>query len=189
MAADWTTFKSNVKDFMMNDKNKTSSTLADKISTEYDNAILKSTTINTNTIIGGNNKTLIKDAFKAAFIMMSKSPIDLELKPYTLIALSIVDYWKSIQINPNPPILPDKTATIGYTITFTGLAKPLDEGLMKAFKSGKDLKTPEQGIDIVLENLVIAFSTHMLLISGTYDGLLPTDPPSPGTPIPWTGLI
>lgn len=188
MAADWDTFKSNMKDFMVNMKATDINNSADKISTEYDKAVSTATTVNKNKITGGD-KSLIKSAFETSMNLIIKSPIDLGIKPYTIMASGIIGYWKNVKINPLPPVPPDISATTGFTINFFGLPVPLDQGLQKALNSGIDITDLNEAVDLVLTNLVLAFSTHMKLISGVYNGMIAGPPPIAGPPIPFTGII
>ena len=190
MAADWTTFKTNMKRYMLTYQAKSASDYATKIANEYDSAVMQATLLNGNTLTRGNKKALIEDAFKTAFNLMFQSYTDLGLKPYTTIATAIILYWRGMQINPIPPIPPTVQPSTGFTITFFGLPSPLDEGLRKAFNSGMNITDSNKAIDTVLTNLVTAFSTHMKLISGVYNGLIPsTNGLIAYPPINWTGIF
>ena len=185
MSANWDSFKTNMVEYFKSCSSTGPQDSATKLATEYDNAVKTATTLTGNQIIKTGNKQILENGFKLAFETMLNSPLDLVLKPYTLLAASVVGYWLNVSLNPLPPVPPTIQPTTGFTISFFGLPTPLDIGLQKAFNSGFD-----NPIEVVVDNLITCLKAHLGTISGVYNGLIPATPtPVPSPPIPFVGLF
>lgn len=185
MSVDWSGFKSNMTEYFKNNGAKDASECAKKLATEYENAIKTAVTKTGNKILKTGNFIILENGFKLAFETMLKSPINLKLLPYTILASSIVAYWIPVSLNPLPPVPPTISPTTGFTLNFFGLPTPLDKGLQKAFNSGF-----ENPVEVVVDNLILCLKVHMSTISGVYNGLIPAVPnPVPSSPIPFVGLF
>lgn len=189
MAVDWNKFKDNIKSYLSKQEAKSSDDAADFFADEYHNFALTAETILSNTITGGLNKDLLSIAFKDAFKKMYESDKDLGLEPYTIIATAIVAYWLTAQFTPTPLHPPATTPTTGITLLFTGLPTPLDIAIETALKAGYKSSTTDDAVDKVASALELAFKTHLLLISGVYNGtMLVGTVVTPVPPVPWIGL-
>lgn len=190
MPANWGVFQANVANFLTNQQSGSVSETADFFATEYDNAMKTAGTILGNTVSGGVNKNALKSAFEAGFTMQEPVPTEIGLPMYTVMATGVVAYWAAATFNPLPPHPPCISPTTGITLLSPGAPAPLDVQMMAAFKSGMAAPDPAVAAQTVSSMLVAAFTAHLTLISGLYNGLMPSPTgPVPAPPVPWVGLV
>ena len=102
-------------------------------------------------------------------------------------ATETVSYWAAVQWNPLPPPPHYVSPTTGVTVLSGGTPSPLDVGLWGAFNNPP---SPTPMGNIICGKLIAAFTTHLLTVSGLYNGLIPAAPsPVPGPPFPWVGVV
>jgi hypothetical protein len=210
MPANWVNFKSNMKKSLGIPNEITISDLAELHATEYINAITSATIIlSLSKVSGGLNKDNIKRAYTDVFTKLSNETI--ELTPdykgnnfnanksssndkiesiFEPLAVAICTEWLTETFTPSVTPPGYISATAGYTVIVPGDPNSLKQDLAKAFFIAQTELNQDVAFNVFITGLVLAYSKHLLKITGVFNGLIPAAPsPIAGPPLPFIGII
>ena len=163
---------------------------AKKIADQYDLAIKTAAVIPYNNLLtGGFVKATMEAGFKASFRQVFNAAgtppegLDIGVPNWIPAANGTITAWAAAQYNPLPPHPPDIAPTTGVLQLDPGAGAlmSLAQSIHDAFHS--------QNCAAIAGILVSGFTQHMTMISGVYNGLIPSPTgPIPGPPIPWMGV-
>lgn len=210
MPATWTTFRSNIKAKLGTPNMLSVSDLADIHATEYVNAVKSANIILTSSKATlGINKSSVKSAYEVAFNKLFSENVEILPnykgdKPnmnqdsarskvedvFAPVAAVICVEWAKEIFTPTttPPgyVLPAP----GYTVLVPGDPIALKKDLAKAFFIAQSELNQETAFNVFITALILAYTEHLLKISGLFNGLIPAKPsPIPGPPFPFIGVI
>lgn len=207
MAADWTSFEKNLRDVKFD--NSTIDDVAKFHANEYIKAVKNSEIILTasKSTIGLIEKN-IEIAFKGVF--NSLAVIKIQITPdyknninpnkesarkilediFEPLAITICTEWTREVFTPTLVPIGYLTPSTGYTITFPGDPSALTKDLAKAFFISQEEIDSEIALSKFISNLILAYTKHLLTISGVFNGTIPAAPsPIPGPPFPFIGVV
>lgn len=151
----WNTFKSNMTDYLINSKAKSSTDFAEYLSNQYDVVISSSLTSTSLPIIPTTqNKTILSNAIVSAFNKQFNSETLIGLPTYIEIGNGLIDYWKQIKFNSS-------------TILYFGDITILSVDLQNTFTKNKNETNINIATDNVVNDLILTFTKHLNTISGT----------------------
>jgi hypothetical protein len=213
MAADWITFRKNMKLELGTPNQLSISQLSEIHADEYANAVKTASVIFTGSeATVGINTDIIKAGFNSVFTKLSKEtveilpnykndkPTDNELESrdkleniFLPIALAITAEWQKEVFTPSVvPTIPISyvSPTTGYQVLIPGDPFNFAKDLAKAFFIAQTELNQEIAFNVFIKSLIFAYTEHLLKISGVFNGLVPAAPnPIPGPPFPWIGVI
>ena len=183
MAINWNLFKKQLNLVFTTMKPNSEDEAASKIADAYELSVLGATTVFQNSLIS-YNKPILKNNLSTAFII-AKSTNNLDLN---LVASGFIGFWTAAQLSPIPPhpptILPSPVLP-PCIVTYPGDSVSLSKLLGVAF-----LTFPNKSTDLCINGIIMALTVHLTLISGVYNGMIPSPAgPVPSPPIPWVGII
>ena len=210
MAADWKTFESNMKPaYDMSNPNMSIDELAEYHATEYVNAVKTAEILMTSSkASNGISKSPIKSAYKKAFtdLLNETSPINPNYKGdnfdinqessrkklediFTPVAAAICTEWTKEIFTPAKTPTGYASPTTGYQVLVPGKPDTLAKDLAKAFYIAQSESDNKSAYNSLISTLISAYTKHLLLISGIFNGLIPAAPsPIPGPPFPWIAV-
>jgi len=163
---------------------------AQKIASEYDLAIKTAMiTVPGNMLMGGFVKATMESGFKASFAQQMQAAgippegMDMGVPVWVAAATGTINAWAGAQYNPMPPHPPDIAPTSGVLQIDPGM------GALMSLASSINDAFHSKSCSAVAGILVSGFTQHMSMISGVYNGMIPSPSgPIPGPPIPWMGV-
>jgi len=163
---------------------------AKKIADEYEKAIKTAAiTVPGNLLTSGWVKATMESGFKASFAQQMQAAgappegIDIGTPVWIAAATGTVNAWAAAQYAPVPPHPPDIAPTSGVLQIDPGM------GAIPGLASDINDAFHSENCAAVAGILVSGFTTHLSMISGMYNGMIPSPTgPVPGPPIPWMGV-
>lgn len=210
MPSNWNQFKSNMKVKIGMPNNLSISELSELHASEYANAVSSASLIITNSQVSiGVNKEVLKLSFESLFNLLNRETVEIlpnyknskptkseqisreRLEKFFLpLAVTIVREWTLEQFTPTTVPAGYVSPTTGYQVLFPGDPLELSKNLAKSFFISQEELDPNIAHETFINNLIFAYSDHLLKISGVFNGLIPASPsPIPGPPFPWIGVI
>lgn len=210
MPATWTTFRSNIKAKLGMPNQLSISELADIHATEYVNAVKSANIIlSSSKATIGIAKAPVKSAYEAAFNKLFNEKIEIlpnykgdNLNPnqdtsrnkleevFAPVAAVICAGWAKEIFTPTTPPPGYVKPTVGYTVLVPGDPISLKKDLAKAFFIAQSELNQETAFNVFITALILAYTEHLLKISGLFNGLVLAAPsPIPGPPFPFIGVI
>lgn len=210
MASNWILFESNMKSKISFPNQLSISELSDIHATEYVNAVNTATIIFTKSPVSiGINKEILKLSFESMFNALFKetieilpnykndNPTDNEIKDrdklehfFLPVAITIVREWTNELFTQTTVPVGYVSPTTGYRVLVPGDPINLAKDLSKAFYISQNELNQNVAFKLFISNLILAYTEHMLKISGIFNGLIPGSPsPVPGPVFPWIGVI
>jgi hypothetical protein len=188
MPANWGSFINTVAPFLDQSTPKTERDTAKIISNSYKLAISSATISNIpgSTIITTPPPIQMENTILETFDKTKESGKKTIPPYYTNWANSISSFWLQTQWSPFPP--PGYVSpTVGVTTQFSGDINGLSIGLYNAFNNPP---SPVPIGNLICTKLITAFQTHLITVTGLYNGLIPTPTgPIVGPPFPWLGIL
>ena len=189
MAVLWPTFQAEVSTWLDTTSERDEMDTANKIAGAYHSAVQTAmiTLVPGSTIITTPPPNAMATAIYNTFNQIKQSERVSNPQQFLGWANSIVAFWQAVQWNPIPPPLGYISPTTGHTVISGGTPTPLNIGLWNAFNN-----VPSQVPmgNVISTKLISAFTTHLLTITGVYNGIIPAVPsPVPGPPFPWVGVV
>jgi hypothetical protein len=183
--------------------------LADHHATEYVAAVKGAAIILTSSKATiGISKSTVKSAYKKAFtdLFNLKTPITPNYKGidpnpnqedsrkvleeiFTPVAAAICGEWSKEIFTPATVPPGYVTPTVGYVVLVPGVPTNLAKDLAKAFFIAQPELNKDTAFNVFITALILAYTKHLLTISGLFTGLIPAAPsPIPGPPFPWIAV-
>jgi len=185
----WNQFISTVAPFLDSVNSKSEADTARIIASTYGTTIQTATIalIPNSTITVTPSTVAMENAIVDTFDKIKQSERPPTPDQFQAWAAEIVNYWSAVTWKPNPPPAGYVSPIVGNVVTSGGTSSPLDVGLYTAFNNPPS-STPMG--NVICTKLVSAFIQHLTLVSGTYDGLIPSPTgPVPGPPFLWVGVL
>lgn len=209
MASDWSTFRTNMKSKLGSPNQLSISELADIHATEYVAAVKGAAIVLTSSKATiGITKASVKSAYEAAFTNLQKEKV--ELSPnykgtnpnpnqeksrekiesiFAPVAAVICAEWAKEIFTPATVPPGYVTPTVGYAVLIPGVPTDLTKDLAKAFFIAQTETDSNTAFNVFIAALILAYTKHLLSISGLFNGLIPAAPsPIPGPPFPWVAV-
>ena len=175
MAANWTSFKSNLKNHF--EGNKTSPKVWTVLANEYDKAIKSATDLVFMNSIGSTNKSGMEQILKAGFLACEKLTIPGAAKPImkTTIAGATTVYWLGATLKPLIPP-PGSISVVSNVVLFPGIPPVVE---------WPDPSDDPAFLGNYLSNI---WAAQLLTISGVTTAMTYIGTATIPIPYPWLGI-
>ena len=187
MPANWTVLQTSISSWFDNNQvRKTERDTANHIAQSYFNAVSSANiTLIPGSVLIPGAPSLIASGFENTFRILKTKQGPPTPADFTLAANAIVQFRLASRWAPLPPPPGYVGPITGNQTLSGGSPAPLNYNLWNAFNN----KVPGKVGAVIAGKLITALTQHLLLVQGTYIGLIPSPTgPIPGPPFPWLGV-